>query len=175
MSSAGPIANRDPLTPLAFLERSVRVYPQETAVIHGATRRTYAEFAGDVGRLAGALARAGVGPGDRVAVLAPNVPALLAAHFAVPLLRAVLVAINTRLNPAEVGYILDHSQPRVALVAPELAPRVAEAPLHAPRPLLVNLEDPVSGVLGRPLSGPSFADFLDGAPSEATIYEAAGR
>jgi fatty-acyl-CoA synthase len=164
MSSAGPTANRDPLTPLAFLERSVRVYPQETAVIHGATRRTYAEFAGDVGRLAGALARAGVGPGDRVAVLAPNVPALLAAHFAVPLLRAVLVAINTRLNPAEVGYILDHSQPRVALVDPELAPRVAEAPLQAARPLLVNLEDPVSGVLGRPLSGPSFAEFLDGAP-----------
>src|SRR6185295_2757576 len=95
---------RDELTPLAFLERTVRVFPDKTAVVYGGVRRTWAEFAEDVGRFAGALVRAGVGPGDRVAMLAPNVPALLAAHFAVLLVRGALVAINTRLNEAEVGY-----------------------------------------------------------------------
>ena len=106
----------------------MRVFPGKTAVVHGGSRWTWAEFAAYCGRFAGALERAGVGPGDRVAVLAPNVPALLAAHFAVPRLRAALVAINTRLSPAEVGYILDHSGAKVVLVDPELAPRVAEAP-----------------------------------------------
>jgi fatty-acyl-CoA synthase len=162
MTSAS--ANRDPLTPLAFLERTVRVFPDKTAVVYGDERVGYAGFAEQVGRFAGALARAGVEPGDRVAVLAPNVPALLTAHFAVLRVRAALVAINTRLNAAEVGYILNHSGAKVVLADPELAPQVAEAPggLEA-RPLLVNLEDPVAGVRGRPLDGPGFDEILDGA------------
>ncbi len=157
--------SRDELTPLVFLERTVRVFPDKTAVVYGDTRRTWAEFGEDVGRFAGALVRARVAPGDRVAVLAPNVPALLAAHFAVLLVRGALVAINTRLNESEVGYILDHSGAKVVIVDPELAPRVAGAPggLRA-RPLLVNLEDPVAGLGDRVLDGPSFAEFLDGAP-----------
>src|SRR5258705_6208722 len=157
--------SRDELTPLVFLERTVRVFPDKTAVVYGETRRTWAEFGEDVGRFAGALVRAGVVPGDRVAVLAPNVPALLAAHFAVLLVRGALVAINTRLNESEVGYILDHSGAKVVFADPELAPRVADAPggLGA-RPRLVNLEDPVAGATERVLDGPSFAEFLDGAP-----------
>jgi len=157
--------SRDELTPLVFLERTVRVFPDKTAVVYGNERRTWAEFGEDVGRFAGALVRAGVAPGDRVAMLAPNVPALLAAHFAVLLVRGALVAINTRLNEAEVGTILDHSGAKVVIADPELAPRVADAPggLRA-RPRLVNLEDPVAGVTGRVLDGPSFGEFLDGAP-----------
>src|SRR5262245_54226926 len=161
---SAPIANRDPPTPLALLERTLRVFPDQTALVHGDARWSWREFSELCGRFAAGLARAGVGPGDRVAVLAPNVPALLAAHFAVPRLHAALVAINTRLSPAEVGYILDHCGAKVVLVDPELAPRVAEAPGGlAARPLLVNLEDPESGVVGRPLAGPSFAELLDGA------------
>jgi acyl-CoA synthetase (AMP-forming)/AMP-acid ligase II len=154
----------DPLTPLAFLERTVRVFPNKTAVVYGDLRLTWAEFAGEVGRFAGALARAGVEPGDRVAVLAPNVPALLAAHFSVLLVRAALVAINTRLSGEEVGYILNHSGAKVVIVDPELAPRIAEISggLGA-SPVLVNLEDPVAGVTGTPLAGPSFEEFLEGA------------
>src|SRR5262247_586113 len=160
-----PPVCRDELTPLVFLERTVRVFPDKTAVVYGGQRRTWAEFGEDVGRFAGALVRAGVAPGDRVAVLAPNVPALLAAHFAVLLVRGALVAINTRLNEAEVGYILDHSGAKVVVADPELAPRVAEAPggLRA-KPLLVNLEDEIAGATERVLDGPSFAEFLDGAP-----------
>ncbi len=157
--------NSDPLSPLALAERTLRVFPDKTAVVYGSRRWSYAAFGEDVGRLAGALVRAGVEPGDRVAFLAPNVPALLAAHFAVLLVRAALVAINTRLSPGEVGYILNHSGAKVAVVDPELAHRVAEAPDGlAAAPLLVNLEDPVAGVLDRPLDGPSYAEFVDGAP-----------
>jgi fatty-acyl-CoA synthase len=154
----------DPLTPLAFLERSVRVFPDKTAVRYGDRSWSYGAFAAEIGRFAGALARAGVGPGDRVAVLAPNVPVLLAAHFAVPRLGAALVAINTRLNAAEVGYILNHSGAKVVLADPELAANVAEAPEGlAANPRLVNLEDPVAGVSGRPLDGPGFDEFVAGA------------
>jgi len=161
-SSSAP--NRDPLTPLALLERTVRVFPEQTAVVYGDRRQDYAAFAEEVGRFAGALLRAGVAPGDRVAVLAPNVPVLLSAHFAVLRVGAALVAINTRLNPAEVGYILNHSGAKVVMVDPELAPRVLEAPggLEA-RPQLVNLEDDVAGVVGCPLDGPSYREFVDGA------------
>jgi fatty-acyl-CoA synthase len=156
--------SRDPLTPLSFLERTLRVFPDKTAVVYGDRRWTWAGFAELVGRFAGALLRAGVEPGDRVAVLAPNVPALLAAHFAVLRVRAALVAINTRLAPDEVGYILDHSGSRVVLVDPELAPRVAGAAQSlAARPLLVNLEDPVAGATGAPLDGPTWDEFVSGA------------
>jgi len=155
----------DPLTPLALFERTARVFPDKTAVIYGDRRPSWAAFAEEVGRFAGALRRAGVEPGDRVAVLAPNTPENLAANFAVLQVRAVLVAINTRLNASEVGYILDHSGAKVVLVDPELARRVAEAPGGlAARPRLVNLEDPVAGVTGSPLDGPTFAEFVDGAP-----------
>ena len=156
--------SRDPLTPLAFLERTVRVFPEKTALVYGDLRWTYAELAEQVGRFAGALLRAGVAPGDRVAVLAPNVPVLLAAHFAVLRARAALVAINTRLAPDEVGYILNHSGARVVLVDPELASKVSGVPepLRG-SPLLVNLEDPVAGVTGSPLEGPSWDEFVEGA------------
>jgi fatty-acyl-CoA synthase len=156
-------ADRDELTPLAFLERTLRVFPDKTAVVYGDLRWSYADFAREIGRFAGALVRAGVAPGDRVAALAPNVPALLAAHFAVLAVRAALVAINTRLAPDEVGYILNHSGARVVLVDPELASRVADGPRLEAAPLLVNLEDPVAGVSGRPLDGPTWDEFTAGA------------
>jgi acyl-CoA synthetase (AMP-forming)/AMP-acid ligase II len=85
----------DALTTLALFERTARVFPDQPAVVYGDTRAPGAEFAEQVGRFAGALARAGVEPGDRVAVLAPNVPVALAAHFAVLRVRGVLVMINT--------------------------------------------------------------------------------
>jgi len=122
--SAKPHANvwTDPLTPLVMLERTARVFPEREAVVHGKLRWTYAEFAREVGRMAGALRRAGIGQGDRVAILAPNTPAHLVAHFAMPLLGAPLVSLNTRLAAAEIAYILDHCGAKVLLVDPELVP-----------------------------------------------------
>jgi len=114
-----------PLTPLAFLGRAADVFADHTAVVHGARRETYAELAAHVTRLARAFQSSGIAPGDRVAYLCPNIPELLAAHFAVPLAGAVLVAINTRLAPQEVATILDHSGARILVVDTELSHLVA--------------------------------------------------
>jgi fatty-acyl-CoA synthase len=114
----------DPLTPVVFLVRSARVFPERIAVIHGVERWSYARFAEEVGRMGAALRRAGVERGDRVAILSPNTPWHLAAHFAAPLIEAPLVSINIRLAPPEVGYILEHSGSRVLLIDPEYAPLV---------------------------------------------------
>ncbi len=117
----GASVSYDPLTPIVYLERSLRVFGARTAVVYGDRRLCYAELAEEVGRMAGFLESLGIRPGDRVAVLSPNTPWHLVAHFAMPLLRAPLVSINTRLAPKEVSYILNHSGARVLLVDPELA------------------------------------------------------
>ncbi|HEY1367355.1 MAG TPA: acyl--CoA ligase family protein [Gaiellaceae bacterium] len=108
------------LTPLLFLERAADVFPTRTAISYGDRRESYAEFAASAQRLAGALAASGIGPGDRLAYLLPNLPELLIAHFGVPLAHAVLVAINTRLSGPEVAYILQHSGAKILVADPEL-------------------------------------------------------
>ena len=105
-----------PLTPLAFLGRAAEVFPDREAVVYGERRMTYTQFAQEVTRVAHALRACGVKPGDRVAYLLPNIPEMLVAHFAVPLAGGVLVAINTRLAPPEVHYILQHSGATVLVV-----------------------------------------------------------
>ncbi|MEU6135482.1 long-chain-fatty-acid--CoA ligase [Nocardioides sp. NPDC047086] len=113
--------NETALTPLAFLERSARLWTNKTAVIDGKRRLSYAEFGDRAQQLSRALAASGVRPGDRVAVLMPNVTEMLLAHFAVPLAGAILMAVNTRLSPDEVRYILEHSGVRMLLVDHRLA------------------------------------------------------
>ena len=114
-----------PLTPLSFLGRSADVFRDKVAVVHGPDRWTYRELADRVQQVASALRAAGVGPGDRVAYLMPNVPEMIVAHFAVPLAGAVLVAINTRLSAEEVRYICDHSGAVLLVVDTAFAPAVA--------------------------------------------------
>ena len=105
-----------PLTPLAFLGRAAEVFADREAVVYGERRMTYTQLSAEVTRVAHALRACGVGPGDRVAYLMPNIPEMLVAHFAVPLAGGVLVAINTRLAPPEVKYILAHSGATVLVV-----------------------------------------------------------
>jgi fatty-acyl-CoA synthase len=114
-----------PLTPLRFLERSSDVFPEKVAIVHGERRVTYRDFAAEVTRLAHGLRASGIGPGDRVAYLCPNIPEMLVAHFAVPLAGAVLVAINTRLASDEVRYICDHSGAKLIVADAELHPTLA--------------------------------------------------
>ena len=138
-------ANYVPLTPLSFLARAARVYPDKVAVVYGPGRTTYAELLRRCRRLASALQRAGVRSGDTVAVLAPNVPALLEAHFAVPLAGAVLNAINTRLDAAAIGFILDHGGAKVLLADTEFAPLVRQTlDGTARKPMVIDVEDPLN-------------------------------
>jgi len=124
MTQADPPA---PLTPLAFLRRNGRVFPDKTAVIDGARRYSYREFYARCCRLANALAGLGIGPGQTVALLAPNTPQHLEAHYGVPMTGAALVAINTRLSAGEIAYILDHARARALLADAELLPALAPA------------------------------------------------
>jgi fatty-acyl-CoA synthase len=108
-----------------MLERSAQVFPDKTAVIYGDESWSYREFEKRVIKTARALLTSGVQSGDRVAYLLPNLPEMLVAHFAVPLVQAVLVAINTRLSGPEVEYILQHSGASIVVVDSELYPGVA--------------------------------------------------
>ncbi len=120
-------ANHVPLSPVSFLTRAARIYPNRVAVIHGERRFTYAQFLERCRRLASALARAGVGKGDTVAIMAPNTPQMLEAHYAVPMLGAVLCSINTRLDAAAIGFILRHSESSVVLTDTEFTPVMGPA------------------------------------------------
>ena len=113
-----------PLTPLLFLERSADVFADAVAVVHGRERITYRELAARVTRTANALRASGIRPGDRVAELCQNTPALLEAHFAVALAGAVLVALNTRLAAREVAAICRHSGSRMLVADTALAASV---------------------------------------------------
>ena len=115
------------LSPLSFLERSARVWPGKTAVVYGARRLTYSELAAEAQRVARALRASGVGPGDRVAYLMPNLPEMLIAHYAVPLAGAVLVAVNTRLTAEEVAYIFSHSGAKLVIADAALLATAAAA------------------------------------------------
>ena len=123
-----PEPNFDVLTPLSFLDRSSRVHASRIAVVDGDAQYTYAEWHRRAMGLAGQLRSLDIEPGDRVAVMAGNSEPMLLAHFAVPMAGADLVAINTRLSPREVDYILEHSGARVALVSPELSDSLVARP-----------------------------------------------
>jgi fatty-acyl-CoA synthase len=120
-------ANFAALTPLNFLARAAAIYPDKVAVIEGPRRFTYGEFGARCRRFADALRRRGIAPGDTVAVLAPNVPALLEAHYGVPMAGAVLNALNYRLDAASIAFILGHGQAKLLIADREFAPTVKDA------------------------------------------------
>ena len=114
-------ANYAPMTPLLFLERSAEVYPRHPAIIHGALTRTWAETYERCRRLASALQARGIGRNDTVAVMLPNTPPMVEAHFFVPMAGAVLNTLNTRLDAATIAFMLDHGEAKVLIVDPEFA------------------------------------------------------
>ena len=138
----GP-ANHTALTPCDFMARAAEIYPARTAVVHGALRRSYAETYDRCRRLAGALLGRGVGLGDTVSIMAPNVPAMLEAHFGVPMAGAVLNALNIRLDAASVAWMLNHARSRVLIADAAFASVVEEALAQLDRrPHVVTIDDP---------------------------------
>ncbi|KQP50904.1 acyl-CoA synthetase [Methylobacterium sp. Leaf108] len=136
-------ANYQPLTPLTYLERAARVFPDRIAVIHGPLRRTYADLYARSRRLASALERRGIGRGDTVAVLLANTPAMIEAHYGVPMTGAVLNTLNTRLDAAALAFCLDHAEARVLVTDREFA-HVAGPALEKAgvTPLVIDYDDP---------------------------------
>ncbi len=136
-------ANYAPLTPITFAERAASVFPDKVAVIHGEQRYTYAEFWRRCQLLAGALRARGIGLGDTVSVLAPNVPAMLEAHFGIGMAGAVLNPLNYRLDPASIAFILEHGESRLLIVDPEFSATAREAlsRMTTPPPV-IDIDDP---------------------------------
>ena len=142
MAMPQPAVNYTPLTPLSFLRRSTAVFPDKTAVVYNDTRYTYRELNQRVNRLASALQNIGVAKGDRVAFLCPNIPPMLEAHYGVPLAGGILVAINTRLSPPEIAYILNHSGAKILCVDHELAELVRPVRDQLPQlETVINIDD----------------------------------
>jgi len=137
-------ANYAALTPLQFMERTASVYPDHVALIHGERRQSWAETYARCRQLASALAQIGIGVGDTVAIMAPNIPEMYEAHFGVPMTGGVLNSLNTRLDAAMIAFILDHSETKVLLVDREYHQVVTEALSQAKnQPLVVDIDDPL--------------------------------
>ncbi len=120
-------ANYAPLTPLSFIERAAYVYPQRTSVIHGTERYTWKQTYERAVRLASALAKRGVAPGDTVAAMLPNTPAMYEAHFGVPMCGAVLNTLNTRLDGEAIAFMLGHGEAKLLLTDKEFSTVVENA------------------------------------------------
>lgn len=138
-------ANFRPLSPISFLGWAAGVYPEKTAVIHGELRRTWGQFQDRCNRLASALQKRGIGIGDTVAVMSPNAPAMLEAHYGIPMAGAVLNALNFRLDAATLAFILDHGEAKVLITDREFSPVVKDALEILDRPLIViDVDDPLA-------------------------------
>jgi fatty-acyl-CoA synthase len=137
-------ANWAPLTPLSFLAWAAGVYAGKPAVVHGERAYTYAELYARCRRLASALTRRGIGRGDCVAIMAPNVPAMLEAHYGVPMAGAVLNALNYRLDAGSIAFILEHGNARLLITDREFSPTVEEALRRLGRPIpVIDIDDPL--------------------------------
>ena len=156
-------ANHAPMSPLSFIERTAEVYPQRLAVVHGDLRQDWATTYARTRQLASALSRAGIGKNDTVAVMLPNTPPMVEAHFGIPMAGAVLNTLNTRLDPETIAFMLDHGEAKAVIVDPEfsgtmkkaLALRQSQTPL-----LVIDVEDAL-------YSGPS--DKLGSVTYEAFV------
>lgn len=162
------MTNYDVLTPVKFLVRSAEVYPDKVAVVHGEKRYTYREFHKRVNRLAGALKKAGIGKNEKVAFICPNIPPMLEAHYAVPMIGAALVSINIRLSPNEVAYIINHSDAKAVFVDNEFAATLDPVLDRLEKvSLFVNICDTSDD---KPLPGMDYESFLASSdPQPVTI------
>jgi fatty-acyl-CoA synthase len=154
-------ANFAPLTPVSFLPRTAAIHPDRIAVVHGALRYTYRQLHERALRLASALAQRDIRAGDTVSVMLPNVPAMVEAHYGVPMLGAVLNTINTRLDAATIAYILGHGEAKALITDREFAAQVGPALAQLQRrPLVIDVDDPLYAGPGERLGEIEYEAFL---------------
>jgi len=154
-------ANYQPLTPLVFLERAASVHPDHAAIVHGSDTISYSTFYARSRRLASALQSNGIGTGDTVSVMLANSPAMLEAHYGVPMVGAVLHSINTRLDAGAIAFTLDHAETKVLIGDTEFGPVLKEALGQADvKPLLIDYRDLQCGVEGERLGNLDYEAFV---------------
>jgi fatty-acyl-CoA synthase len=154
-------ANYQPLTPLSFLERAASVFPDRLAIVHGALRQNYRDFYIRARKLASALSKRGIGKGDTVAAMLPNVPPMLEAHYGVPMSGAVLNTLNTRLDAAALAFMLDHGEAKVLIADREFAAVVKETlKLAKVKPLVIDCDDKEFPQTGELLGEMEYEDFI---------------
>ena len=154
-------ANFQPLTPLSFLARAAEVYPDATAIVHGARSWNYRQFYARARQLGSALARRGIKRGDTVSVMLANTPAMVEAHYGVPMAGAVLNTLNTRLDAAILGFTLDHAETKVLIVDREFSKVMKEALAFAKvKPLVIDYDDPEFTGAGERLGGLEYEELL---------------
>ncbi|MCX2725355.1 acyl-CoA synthetase [Roseibium salinum] len=154
-------ANYAPLSPLSFLARAADVFPETTAIIHGQQRTDYRTFYRRARQLASALGSLGIGKNDTVSVMFSNVPPMLEAHYGVPMTRAVLHSLNTRLEPAVIAFQLDHAECKVLITDREYAPVIRQAlSLATVNPTVIDYSDPEFPQDGERLGSIDYEEFL---------------
>jgi fatty-acyl-CoA synthase len=136
-------ANFAPLTPLSFIERAAKVYPDRLAVVHGDHRATWAQTYSRCRQLASALSRRGIRRDDTVAVMLPNTPAMYESHYGVPMCGGVLNALNTRLDPEAVAFMLEHGEAKLLIADKEFSGTIERALALLEKPIpVIDVEDP---------------------------------
>ncbi|MBV1775608.1 acyl-CoA synthetase [Burkholderiaceae bacterium DAT-1] len=154
-------ANHVPMSPIDFLVRAAEVYPQKPAIVHGDLRQNWGDTYTRCCRLASALRRRGVQKFDTVAVMLPNIPAMVEAHFGVPMSGAVLNTLNTRLNAEAIAFMLDHGEAKVVLVDREFSGVIADAlTLTKVKPLVIDVDDPLYTGKGEAIGGVDYEMLL---------------
>ncbi len=156
-------ANFAPMSPLSFIERTAEVYPTRLAVVHGSLRQDWATTYRRCRQLASAMSQAGIGKNDTVAVMLPNTPPMVEAHFGIPMAGAVLNTLNTRLDPETIAFMLDHGEAKAVIVDPEFAGvmKKAIALRQSKSPLLViDVEDTLFSGPAEKIGSTTYEDFV---------------
>ncbi|WP_427772677.1 acyl-CoA synthetase [Comamonas thiooxydans] len=156
-------ANHAALTPLSFIARTAEVYPERLAIVHGDLRQSWAQTYARCRQLASSLQKIGIGKNDTVAVMLPNTPPMVEAHFGVPMAGAVLNTLNTRLDAETLAFMLDHGEAKALIVDPEFAPLMARAlklrqstvPIY-----VIQVEDPVYGEAAEQIGAIDYESFV---------------
>ena len=156
-------ANYAPLSPIPLLERAASVFPDRPSVVHGARRYTWSETWTRARRLGSALAQRGIGKGDTVAAMLPNIPEMFECHFGVPLTGAIFNALNTRLDAATIAFVLNHGEAKILIADREYAPIVESALERIGRTItVIDVDDPEYDGAGALLGETTYDDFIAG-------------